>query len=196
MWMHLLTAATVVMVVCLLAMGCTSTIGTTPATPLRTDVVTAELADTAWHGTFQVDGQLTNAPAHVGSAGCTAIGRMALSLHQGAIGTQGGLSGHVLLWAVSMSGTGCGHRDLSRGSLVATVFTDGIHLQADRFRLLGVPYGWLTGSITNFPVGPTMQMQQMQGEFGAGRSHHRSLHGTFTVTRAVASANSRAVERT
>jgi hypothetical protein len=195
MRMHLRMAATVLMVGCLLATGCTSTTGTTPATPAGTDVVTAELADATWQGTFQVDGQLTNAPAHVGSAGCTAIGRMALDLHQGAIGPHGGVSGRLRVWAVTMSGTtgtACGRRDRSRGSLLGTLASDGIHLQADRFRLLGIPYGWLTASITTFPVTPTMQMEQLQGQFGAGRSHHCSLHGTFTVTR----ANIRAVERT
>jgi hypothetical protein len=199
MRMHLPTAATVLMVGCLLATGCTSTTGTTQATPPGTDVVTAELADGTWQGTFQVDGQLTNAPAHVGSAGCTAIGRIALDLHQGAIGPHGGVSGHLRVWAVTMSGTtgtACGRRDRSRGSLLGTLASDGSHLQADRFRLLGVAYGWLTASITNYPVTPTMQMQQLQGHFGAGRSHHHSLHGTFTVTRAVARANIRAVERT
>jgi hypothetical protein len=195
MRMHLPTAATIVMVGCVLATGCTSTTGTTPATTAGTDVVTAELADGTWQGTFQVDGQLTNAPAHVGSAGCTAIGRMALDLHQGAIGPHGGVSGHLRVWAVTMSGTtgtACGRRDRSRGSLLGTLASDGSHLQANRFRLLGVAYGWLTANITTFPVTPTMQMQQLQGQFGAGRSHHRLLHGTFTVTR----ANNRAVQRT
>jgi hypothetical protein len=199
MRMHLLMAATVLMVGCLLATGCTSTTGTTPATPPGTEVVTPKLTDASWQGTFQVDGQLTNAPAHVGSAGCTAIGRMALDLHQGAIGPHGGVSGRLRVWAVTMSGTtgtACGRRDRSRGSLLGTLGSDGIHLQADRFRLLGVAYGWLTANITTFPVTPTMQMQQLQGQFGAGRSHHRLLHGTFTVTRAVARANSRAVQRT
>jgi len=199
MRMHLLMAATVLMVGCLLAIGCTSTTGTTQPTPPGTDVVTAELADGTWQGTFQVDGQLTHAPAHVGSAGCTAIGRMALDLHQGAIGPHGRVSGRLRVWAVTMSGTtgtACGRRDRSRGSLLGTLASDGSHLQADRFRLLGVAYGWLTASITNYPVTPTMQMQQLQGHFGAGRSHHHSLHGTFTVTRAVARANIRAVERT
>jgi hypothetical protein len=199
MRMHLLMAATVLIVGCLLATGCTSTTDTTQATPPGTAVVPPGLADATWQGTFQVDGQLTNAPAHVGSAGCTAIGRMALDLHQGAISTHGGVSGHLRVWAVTMSGTtgtACGRRDRRRGSLLGTLASDGIHLQADRFRLLGVAYGWLTVSITNFPVTPTMQVQQLQGQFGAGRSLHRSLHGTFTVTRAVARANIRAVERT
>jgi hypothetical protein len=199
MRMHLLMAATVLLVGCLLATGCTSTTGTTPATPPGTDLVTAELADATWQGTFQVDGQLTNAPAHVGRAGCTAIGRMALDLHQGATSTHGGVSGRLRVWAVTMSGTtgsACGRRDRSRGSLLGTLASDGAHLQADRFRLLGVAYGWLTASITTFPVTPTMQVQQLQGQFGAGRSHHRLLHGSFTVTRAVARTNSRAVERT
>jgi hypothetical protein len=198
MRMHLRMAATVLMVGCLLATGCTSTTGTTQATPPGTAVVTAELADATWQGTFEVDGQLTNAPAHVGSAGCTVIGRMALDLHQGATSTHGAVSGRLRVWAVTMSGTtgsACGRRDRSRGSLLGTLASDGAHLQADRFRLLGVPYGWLTVSITTFPLTPTMQVQQLQGQFGAGRSHHRSLHGTFTVTRAVARASIRAVER-
>jgi hypothetical protein len=187
------------MVGCVLATGCTSTTGTTPATTAGTEVVTAELADGTWQGTFQVDGQLTNAPAHVGSAGCTAIGRMALDLRQGATSTHRRVSGRLRVWAVTMSGTtgtACGRRDRSRGSLLGTLASDGIHLQADRFHLLGVAYGWLTVSITNFPVTPTMHMQQLQGQFGAGRSHHHSLHGTFTVTRAVARANIRTVEPT
>ena len=195
MRMHLPTAATVLMVGCLLATGCTSTTGTTQATPPGTDVVTAELADGTWQGTFQVDGQLTNAPAHVGSAGCTAIGRMALDLHQRATSTHRRVSGRLRVWAVTMSGTtgtACGRRDRSRGSLLGTLASDGAHLQADRFRLLGIPYGWLTANITTFPVTPTVQVQQLQGRFGAGRSHHRLLHGTFTVTR----ANNRAVQRT
>lgn len=194
--MHLLMAASVLTVVCLLATGCTSATGTTRATAPGTDVVTAELADATWQGTFQVDGQLTNAPAHVGSAGCTAIGLMALDLHPGAIGTQGGVSGRLRVWAVTMSGTtgtACGRRDLSRGSLLGTLSSDGTRLQADGFRLLGVPYGWLIASITTFPVGPTMQMQQMQAQFGAGHGHHRSLRGTFTLATTAARADIRAV---
>ena len=192
--MHLPTTATVVMVGWVLATGCTSTTGTTPATTAGTDVVTAELADGTWQGTFQVDGQLTNAPAHVGSAGCTAIGRMALDLHQGATSTHRRVSGRLRVWAVTMSGTtgsACGRRDRSRGSLLGTLASDGAHLRADRFHLLGIPYGWLTTNITTFPVTPTMRVQQLQGQFGAGRRHHRLLHGTFTVTRAVARTNSR-----
>ena len=199
MRMHLPTAATVVMVGCVLATGCTSTTGTTPATTAGTEVVTAELADGTWQGTFQVDGQLTNAPAHVGSAGCTAIGRMALDLHQGAPSTHRRVSGRLRVWAVTMSGTtgtACGRRDRSRGSLLGTLASDDTHLRADRFRLLGVAYGWLTANITTFPVTPTMQVQQLQGRFGAGRSHHRLLHGTFTVTRAVDRANIRTVQQT
>ena len=199
MRMHLLMAATLLMVVCLLAIGCTSTTGPTRATPAGTDVVPSGLADTTWQGTFQVDGQLTNVPAHVGSAGCIAIGRLALDLHQGAIGPHGRVSGRLRVWAVTMSGTtgsACRRRDRSRGSLLATLASDGVHLQADRFRLLGVSYGWLTASITNFPVTPTMEMQQLQGQFGAGHSGHRSLHGTFTLTTTVARTNSGAVERT
>jgi hypothetical protein len=191
-----LMAATVLTVVCLLATGCTSATSTTRATPPGTGIVTAELADATWRGTFQVDGQLSNAPAHVGSAGCTAIGFMALDLHQGAIGTQGGVSGRLRVWAVTVSGTtgtACGRRDRSRGSLLGTLSSDGTRLQVDGFRLLGVSYGWLIASIRNFPVGPTMQVQQMQGQFGAGRSHHRSLHGTFTLATPVATADIRAV---
>jgi hypothetical protein len=161
--------------------------------------VTAELADATWQGTFEVDGQLTNAPAHVGSAGCTVIGRMALDLHQSATSTHGAVSGRLRVWAVTMSGTtgsACGRRDHSRGSLLGTLASDGAHLQADRFRLLGVRYGWLTASITTFPVTPTMQVEQLQGQFGGGRRHHRLLHGTFTLTTTVARASRRAVERT
>ena len=124
---------------------------------------------------------------------------MVLDLHQGAIGPHGGVSGRLRVWAVTMSGTtgsACGRRDRSRGSLLGTLASDGVHLQADRFGLLGVPYGWLTVSITNYPVTPTMQVQQLQGQFGAGRSHHRSLHGTFTLTSTVARTNRRAVQRT
>jgi hypothetical protein len=175
--MRRLLAASVLTVICLLATGCTSATATTQATPPGTDVVTAKLADATWKGTFQVDGQLTNAPAHVGSAGCTAIGLMALDLHRGAIGTRGSVSGRLRVWAVTMSGT--------------TGTSHSTRLQAGRFRLLGVPYGWLATTITNFPVGPTMQTQQMQGQFGAGRNHHRSLRGTFTLTRAVATADIR-----
>jgi hypothetical protein len=197
--MPLRTAATVVMVGCLLATGCTNTTDTTQATPAATAVVPPGLADVTWQGTFQVDGQLTNAPAHVGSAGCTAIGRMALDLHQGAIGPHGRVSGRLRVWAVTMSGatgSACGRRDRSRGSLLGTLASDGAHLQADRFRLLGIPYGWLTASITTFPVTPTMQVQQLEGRFGAGRSQHHLLHGSFTLTTTVARTNSRAVERT
>jgi hypothetical protein len=197
--MHLRMVAIVLMVGCLLATGCTSTTATTPATPAATDVVPAELADASWQGTFQVDGQLTNAPAHVGSAGCIVIGRMALDLHQGATSTHRRVTGRLRVWAVTMSGTtgsACGRRDHSRGSLLGTLASDGAHLQADRFRLLGVSYGWLVASITTFPVTPTMQVQQLQGQFGGGRSHHRSLHGSFTLTSTVARTNSRTGERT
>ena len=98
-----------------------------------------------------------------------------------------------------MSGTtntACGRRDRSRGSLLGTLASDGAHLRADRFRLLGVSYGWLTANITTFPVTPTMHVQQLQGRFGAGRSHHRLLHGSFTLTRAVDRANIHAVQQT
>jgi hypothetical protein len=197
--MLVLASYAVLTVVCLLATSCRSATGTTRATPPGTGVGTAELADASWQGTFQVDGQLTNVPAHVGSAGCTAIGRMALDLHRGAIGTQGGIRGRLRVWAVTMSGTtgtGCGRRDRGQGSLQGTLSSDGTRLQVDGFRLLGVRYGWLFASIRNFPVGPTMQLQQLQGEFGAGRGHHRSLRGTFTLSRPVARADVRAVERT
>jgi hypothetical protein len=120
---------------------------------------------------------------------------MVLDLHQGATSTHRRVSGRLRVWPVTMSGTtgtACGRRDRSRGSLLGTLASDGIHLQADLFHLLGVAYGWLTVSITTFPVTPTMRVQQLQGRFGAGRSHHRLLHGTFTVTR----ANNRAVQRT
>ena len=137
--------------------------------------------------------------AHVGSAACTAIGLMVLDLHRGAIGTQGSVSGRLRVGAVTMSGTtgtACGRRDRSLGSLQGTLSCDDTCLRADRFRLLGVPYGWLVVSIKAFPVGPTMQVQQMQGQFGGGRSHHRSLQGIFTLTTTVARADIDAVERT
>jgi hypothetical protein len=196
---RLLMVASLLTVVCLLATACTSATGTPRATPPGTGVGTAELAEGTWQGTFQVDGRLINVPAHVGSAGCTANGRMALELHRGAVGTQGGVSGRLRVWAVTVSGTtgtACGRRDRSRGSLQGTLSGDGTRLRADGFRLLGVRYGWLVASIRNFPVGPTMQVQQLQGRFGAGRSHHRSLQGTFTLTTSVARADIRAVERT
>lgn len=194
MRLRLRMAATVLTVVCLLATGCTSATGTTAATPPGTGVGTAELADASWRGTFQVDGQLSNAPAHVGSAGCAAIGRMALDLHHGAIGTPGGVGGRLRVWAVAASGTtgtACGRRDRSQGSLLGTLSSDGTRLQAGGFRLLGVRYGWLIASITTFPVTPTMQLQQMQAQFGAGHGHHHSLRGTFTLATTVAKADIR-----
>jgi hypothetical protein len=124
---------------------------------------------------------------------------MALELHPGASGTQGSLSGRLRVRAVTVSGTtgtACGRRDRSRGSLLGTLSSDGSCLRAVGFRLLGVPYGWLIACSRNFPVGPTMQVQQLQGRFGAGRSHHRSLQGTFTLATTVARADVRAVERT
>jgi hypothetical protein len=136
--------------------------------------------------------------AHVGSAACTAIGLMTLDLHRDTIGTRGSVSGRLRVGAVTMSGTAgtaCGGRDNGRGSLQATLSCDGSCLRADRFRLLGVPYGWLVASIKAFPLGPTMQSEQLQGQFGDGRSHHRSLHGTFTLTTTVARADLGAVER-
>jgi hypothetical protein len=192
-------AASLLTVVCLLATGCTRATDTTQATPPGTEVVTVELAEAPWRGTFQVDGQLVNVPAHVGSAACTAIGLMTLDLHRYTIGTQGSVSGRLRVGAVTMSGaagTACGRRDRSRGSLQATLSCDGTCLRADRFRLLGVPYSWLVASIEAFPVGPTMQSEQLQGQFGGGRSHHRSLHGSFTLTTTVARADIGAVERT
>jgi hypothetical protein len=99
------------------------------------------------------------------------------------------------VWAVTMSGTtgtAGGVATTAEDRCRAPWPGDGTHLQADRFRLLGVSYGWLTASITTFSVTPTTQIQQLQGQFDAGRSHHRSLHGTFTVTRAVARGRSRA----
>jgi hypothetical protein len=136
--------------------------------------------------------------AHVGSAACTAIGLMTLDLHRDTIGTRGSVSGRLRVGAVTMSGTAgtaCGGRDNGRGSLQATLSCDGSCLRADRFRLLGVPYGWLVASIKAFPLGPTMQSEQLQGQFGDGRSHHRRLHGTFTLTATVARADLGAVER-
>lgn len=195
MWTRLLMAASLLTVVCLLATACTRATGTAQTTPPGTDGVTAELAEGTWQGVFQVDGQLINVPAHVGSAGCTTIGRMALGLHQGTMGTQGSVSGPLRVWAVAASGTtgtACGRRDRSRDWLQGTLSSDGTRLRAVGFRLLGVSYGWLTASITTFPVGPTMQVQQLQGRFGAGRSHHRSLQGTFTLTTSVARADIRA----
>ena len=79
-------------VVCLLATGCTRATGTAQTTPPVTEIVTVEPAQATWQGTFQVDGQLTDVPAQVGSAGCTAIGRMTLDLHRDTIGTQGSVS--------------------------------------------------------------------------------------------------------
>ena len=198
MRLRLLMAANFLAVVGVLATGCTRATGTTQATP-GTKVVTAELAGGTWKGTFQVDGQLVKVPAHVGSAGCTAIGRMTLDLHRDTIGTQGSVSGRLRVEAVTMSGTtgpACGHSGRNPGSLQATLSCDGTCLRADRFRLLGVPHGWLVGSIRSIPVGPTMQIQQLQGQFGGGRSHHRSLHGSFTLTTTVARADIGAVERT
>ena len=138
-------------------------------------------------------------PPQVGSAGCTAIGRMTMDLHRDTIGTQGSVSGRLRVGAVTLSGAAgpaCGRRDRSRGSLQATLSCDGSCLRADRFRLLGVGYGWLVGSIRRFPVGPTMQSEQLEGWFGGGRSHHRSLHGSFTLMATVARADIGAVERT
>lgn len=193
---RLLMAASLLTLVCLVATGCTRVTGTPPVTPAGTEVVAAEPAEATWQGTFQVDGQLTDVPAHVGSAACTAIGRMTLDLHRDTTGTQGSVSGRLRVGAVTMSSTACGRRDRSRGALQATLPCDGTCLRADRFRLLGVPYGWLVGSIRSFPVGPRMQIQQLQGQFGGGRSHHRSLHGTFTLTTTVARADIGPVERT
>jgi hypothetical protein len=194
-----LMAASLLTVVCLLATGCTRATGTAQATPPGTDVVAAGPAEAIWQGTFQVDGELINAPAHVGSAACTAIGLMTLELHREAIGTQGSMSGRLRVGAVTMSGPAgdaCGRRDRNRGPLQATLSCDGTCLQTDCFRLLGVRYGWLVASIKAFPVSPTMQTEQLQGQFGGGRSHHRSLHGTLTLTTTVTRADIGAVERT
>lgn len=194
-----LMASSLLTVVCLLATGCTRATGTPPAIPAGTEVVAAGPAEATWQGTFQVDGELINVPAHVGSAACTAIGLMTLELHRDAIGAQGSMSGRLRVGAVTVSGPAgdaCGRRNRSRGSLQATLSCDGTCLRADRFRLLGVRYGWLVASIKAFPVSPTMQSEQLQGRFGGGRSHHRSLHGTFTLATTVARADIGAVERT
>jgi hypothetical protein len=194
-----LMAASLLPVVCLLATGCTRATGMAQAAPPVTEVVTVEPAEATWQGTFQVDGQLINVPAHVASAGCTAIGLMTLDLHRDTIGTQGSVSGRLRVGAVTVSGPAgdaCGRRDRNRGSLQATLSCDGTCLRADRFRLLGVRYGWLVASIRSFPVGPTMQSEQLQGWFGGGRSHRRSLQGSFILTTTVARADIAAVERT
>jgi hypothetical protein len=192
----LLMATGLLTVVCLLFTGCTRVTGTAQPPPPGTEVVTADPAEATWQGTFQVDGQPTDVPAHVGSAGCTAIGLMTLDLHRDTIGTQGSVSGRLRVGTVTLSGPACGRRDRSRGSLQATLSCDGSCLRADRFRLLGVGYDWLVASIRSFPVGPTMQSEQLQGRFGGGHSHHRSLHGTFTLAATVARGNIGAVERT
>lgn len=179
----------VVTVACLLAAACTSapTTGTTLTTPpgSAAGALTATWSDATWRGTFQIDGLLATGPAHVGSAGCTAIGRMALDLHRVATATRGNsVSGRLRVWAVATSGTtgtACGRRDISQGSLLGTASSDGRHLGAGNFHLLGVAYGWLTATIANTPAGAAMQ--EMQGQFGAGRSHYRSLRGTFTLAR-------------
>jgi hypothetical protein len=41
-----------------------------------------------------------------------------------------------------------------------------------------------------------MQTEQLKGQFGGGRSHHRSLDGTLTLTTTVTRADIGAVERT
>jgi hypothetical protein len=113
-----LKAANLLTVICVLATGCTR--ATTQATAPETEVVTAELAEGIWQGTLEVDGQLIDVPAHVGSAGCTAVGLMTLDLHRATIGTQGSVSGRLRVRAVTMSGAAggaCGRRDRSRGSL-------------------------------------------------------------------------------
>jgi hypothetical protein len=196
---RLLMAAGLLTVVCLLATGCTRATGTAQAPPPVTEVVPVEPAEATWQGTFEVEGQLTDVPAQVDSAGCTAIGLMTLDLHRDTIGTQGSVSGRLRVGAVTVSGPAgdaCGRRDRNRGSLQATLSCDGSCLRADRFRLLGVGYSWLVASIRRFPVGPRMQSEQMEGRFGGGRSHHHSLHGTFTLTTTVARADIGAVERT
>ena len=93
------------------------------------------------------------------------------------------------------TGTACGVATTAEDRCWAPWPGDGTHLQADRFRLLGVSYGWLTASITTFSVIPTTQIQQLQGQFGAGRSHHRLLHGSFTLATTVARTNSHALQQ-
>jgi hypothetical protein len=171
---------------CLLATACTTapTTGTTRTTPPRSapGALTATLLAATWRGTFQIDGLLTDSPAHVGSAGCTAIGYMALDLHRVATGTHGNsVSGRLRVWAVTTSGatgTACGRRDILQGSLLGTLSSDGNRLRTGSFHLLGVAYGWLTATIVSTAIGPTMQAQ-----FSAGRRHHRSLRGSFTLAR-------------
>src|SRR6266542_4831122 len=185
----------VVTVACLLAAACTSasTTGTTLTTPQGSaaGALTGTWSDATWRGTFQIDGLLATGPAHVGSAGCTAIGYMALDLHRVATATRGNsVSGHLRVWAVTTSGTtgtACGRHDSGQGSLLGTVSSDGRHLGAGNFHLLGVTYGWLTATMSNTPAGAAMQA--MQGQFGAGRSGHRSLRGTFTLARFDASSD-------
>src|SRR6266545_4445542 len=100
------------------------------------------------------------------------------------------VSGRLRVWAVTTSGTtgtACGRHHSGQGSLLGTVSSDGRHLGAGNFHLLGVTYGWLTATIANTPAGAAMQA--MQGQFGAGRSGHRSLRGTFTLARFDASSD-------
>ena len=103
---RLLMAAGLLTVVCLLATGCTRATGTAQAPPPVTEVVPVEPAEATWQGTFEVEGQLTDVPAQVDSAGCTAIGLMTLDLHRDTIGTQGSVRGRLQLGAV----TPVGHR--------------------------------------------------------------------------------------
>jgi hypothetical protein len=181
------------MVACLLAAGCTGATTKTRATPPGSGAVTATLSAATWQGTFQVNGVLTDGPAHVGGAGCTAIGRMALDLHRVAAVAHGSsVSGRLRVWAVATSGTAgtaCGRGDISQGSLLGTLSSDGKRLQAGSFHLLGVAYGWLTATIVGTALGPTMQAQ-----FGAGRSQHRSLHGTFTLASSAYRVNPQATD--
>ena len=59
-------------------------------------------------------------------------------------------------------------------------------------RLVETQEGRLVGNkVFNFS-GPLSDLQQMQGQFGAGHSGHRSLHGALTLAMGVARADTRA----
>ena len=90
-----------------------------------TEVVPVEPAEATWQGTFEVEGQLTDVPAQVDSAGCTAIGLMTLDLHRDTIGTQGSVRGRLQLGVLvghrrpgmgagTAAGIGAGHAVLQR----------------------------------------------------------------------------------
>jgi hypothetical protein len=176
-------------VACLLAVGCAGT-GTTrrnttdTAHPLRPGVATTTpatslsggLSGTTWQGAFQVRGGLENSPAHVSSASCAAIGSMALALRPaGSVANRGSsVSGHVRVWAVIMSGRGCG--STGRASRLETVSSDGSALRASRLHLLGIAYDWLTVSVTGPPAAPALR-----GQFGVGGSGRRALRGNFVL---------------